>query len=189
MIDFDNAIKVAYEFYKKHPKETLIVITADHETGGIGLGARLCGSQPQSPAIPENISRIPVTINKLRKEKNHKVSWEEVKALLADKMGLWKELPVSWEQEKKLRDEYENSFVKRYCRLLRRQYAISEPLAARAKEVVNEIARVAWASGNHSASTCPCLPSVPERNYSAVRWTILKSQTHSQSRRIQIKKN
>lgn len=36
--DMDNAIKVAYEFYKKHPKETLIVVTADHETGGIALG-------------------------------------------------------------------------------------------------------------------------------------------------------
>ena len=38
VIDFDNAIKVAYEFYQKHPKETLIVVTADHETGGLGLG-------------------------------------------------------------------------------------------------------------------------------------------------------
>lgn len=36
--DFDNAIKVAYEFYMQHPDETLIVITADHETGGIVLG-------------------------------------------------------------------------------------------------------------------------------------------------------
>ena len=39
--DMDNAIKVAYEFYKKHPKETLIVVTADHETGGIVLGLSL----------------------------------------------------------------------------------------------------------------------------------------------------
>ena len=38
VIDMDEAIKVAYEFYKKHPKETLIVVTADHETGGIALG-------------------------------------------------------------------------------------------------------------------------------------------------------
>ncbi|MCQ2144027.1 MAG: alkaline phosphatase [Bacteroidales bacterium] len=35
----DEAVKVAYEFYQKHPKKTLIVITADHETGGISLGA------------------------------------------------------------------------------------------------------------------------------------------------------
>ena len=39
VIDFDNAVKVAYEFYKKHPKQTLIVVTADHETGGLTLGA------------------------------------------------------------------------------------------------------------------------------------------------------
>ena len=38
IINMDEAIKKAYEFYLKHPKETLIIVTADHETGGIGLG-------------------------------------------------------------------------------------------------------------------------------------------------------
>ena len=37
-LDFDKAVAVAYEFYKKHPKQTLIVVTADHETGGVALG-------------------------------------------------------------------------------------------------------------------------------------------------------
>ena len=32
VVDMDNAIRVAYEFYKKHPKETLIVVSADHGT-------------------------------------------------------------------------------------------------------------------------------------------------------------
>ena len=41
VIDFDNAVKVAYQFYLEHPDETLIVVTADHETGGLTLG---CGS-------------------------------------------------------------------------------------------------------------------------------------------------
>lgn len=36
--DLSDAVAVAYEFYLKHPKETLIVVTADHETGGISLG-------------------------------------------------------------------------------------------------------------------------------------------------------
>lgn len=31
-IDFDQCIRLAYEFYKKHPDETLILVTADHET-------------------------------------------------------------------------------------------------------------------------------------------------------------
>ncbi|TDX52946.1 alkaline phosphatase [Orenia marismortui] len=38
MLAFDQAIAKAYEFYKNHPKETLIVVTGDHETGGLGLG-------------------------------------------------------------------------------------------------------------------------------------------------------
>lgn len=34
----DNAIAVAYEFYEQHPNETLIVVTGDHETGGLTIG-------------------------------------------------------------------------------------------------------------------------------------------------------
>ncbi len=36
-IDFSNAVQVAIAFYNQHPNETLIVVTADHETGGMGL--------------------------------------------------------------------------------------------------------------------------------------------------------
>jgi len=32
--EFSEAIKVAVTFYKQHPEETLIIVTADHETGG-----------------------------------------------------------------------------------------------------------------------------------------------------------
>ncbi|MEI6079541.1 MAG: alkaline phosphatase [bacterium] len=35
---FDKAIAEALKFYEKHPEETLIVVTADHETGGLSLG-------------------------------------------------------------------------------------------------------------------------------------------------------
>ena len=38
VIDMDKAIEKAFEFYLEHPDETLIVVTADHETGGIALG-------------------------------------------------------------------------------------------------------------------------------------------------------
>ena len=43
-IEFDKAIEAAYQFYLAHPDETLIVVTADHETGGIALGANGGGS-------------------------------------------------------------------------------------------------------------------------------------------------
>ncbi len=40
-LELDNAIKEAIEFYNKYPDETLILVTADHETGGLTLGGRL----------------------------------------------------------------------------------------------------------------------------------------------------
>ena len=39
VLKLDDAVETALEFYKKHPDETLILVTADHETGGITLGA------------------------------------------------------------------------------------------------------------------------------------------------------
>ena len=74
VIDFDNAVKVAYEFYKKHPKETLIVISADHETGGLGMG----------------ISGYTLNLKALE---NQKVSQEELSRRITD---LRRNKDVSW---------------------------------------------------------------------------------------------
>lgn len=38
MLDFDLAYRTAFAFAKKHPDNTLIVVTADHETGGLAFG-------------------------------------------------------------------------------------------------------------------------------------------------------
>ena len=38
ILDLNDAVQVAVEFAQKHPGETLIVVTADHETGGLALG-------------------------------------------------------------------------------------------------------------------------------------------------------
>jgi alkaline phosphatase len=35
---FDDAVKVVLDFYRQHPEDTLVVVTGDHETGGLTLG-------------------------------------------------------------------------------------------------------------------------------------------------------
>jgi len=37
VLDFDEAVRVGLDFQKAHPEETLIIVTADHETGGLQL--------------------------------------------------------------------------------------------------------------------------------------------------------
>ncbi|MDR0785031.1 MAG: alkaline phosphatase [Treponema sp.] len=38
VIAFDNAVKVALDFARVHQQETLIIVTGDHETGGMTIG-------------------------------------------------------------------------------------------------------------------------------------------------------
>lgn len=156
VIDLDNVVRVAYEFYKKHPKETLIVVTADHETGGMGLGIgkyelhlKSLLNQKQSQDL------LSKAITDLRKDKAGKASWNEIKDLLTEKMGFWKELPLTWEQEKMLRDEYEQSFVKNKVVFEESLYARTEPLAAAARKVMSQIAMVGWTSSSHTAGYVP----------------------------------
>lgn len=37
-VALDNAVEKAVEFYNEHPDETLIIVTGDHETGGLTIG-------------------------------------------------------------------------------------------------------------------------------------------------------
>ncbi|MBI9091939.1 MAG: alkaline phosphatase [Desulfobacterium sp.] len=37
-IAFDKSVQVALDFYRKHPADTLLVVTGDHECGGLTLG-------------------------------------------------------------------------------------------------------------------------------------------------------
>ncbi|MEF9930800.1 MAG: alkaline phosphatase [Bacteroidales bacterium] len=53
-LDMDAAIEIAYQFYLKHPNETLIVVTADHETGGVSLG-RTAGYNFDLSVIPSPV--------------------------------------------------------------------------------------------------------------------------------------
>ena len=154
VVDFDNAIKVAYEFYKKHPKETLIVVTADHETGGLSMGTsgytlklKALASQKQSQDL---LSRA---ITDLRR--SEKVTWEQAKALLAEKMGFWTSIPLTWEQERMLRDEFETSFVKRKVVFEETLYAKTEPLAVAAKRIMSQVAKLGWSTTGHSAGYVP----------------------------------
>lgn len=38
VIAYDEAIQKAIDFYNQHKDETLLIVTADHETGGLGIG-------------------------------------------------------------------------------------------------------------------------------------------------------
>ena len=154
--DFDNAIKIAYNFYTQHPDETLIVITADHETGGIVLGTgdyklNLQALQYQKIS-EEGYTKL---IQNLRKKHNNKVSWEVIKKSLKENFGFWGPLELSSKQNAYLEKVYEETFKNQDVDMTKSEYANNEPIATAAKKVMSEIALIGWTSGGHSAGFVP----------------------------------
>ena len=69
--EFDRAVGLAYEFYRKHPRETLIIVTSDHETGGLGFTQALkdlsSTKNNQVTATSEDLRKIqsiPISLRK-----------------------------------------------------------------------------------------------------------------------------
>ena len=151
VLDFDRAIAVALDFYKKHKNETLIIITADHETGGLVLGYNsnytlnlkaLAGQKVSADKMKEII----------KKEADKKaLGWDEAKELLKENFGLWKEAEVRTEAENNLKllftDAMNSSGDKRNDLL--------NTFVNLARTVVARSAALSWASGNHSGTFVP----------------------------------
>ncbi|QBQ40863.1 alkaline phosphatase [Sphingobacterium psychroaquaticum] len=155
VLDFNEAVKSAYAFYLKHPEETLIIVTADHETGGIAVGNG--GSRLNTKLL----SHQKVSLGELSKEVSalrlagREVSWQEMKDLLSKKLGLFGSVKVSQEEEDLLFKIYEKSFVKHEDETIKSLYATDEKLAATAIQLLNKAGSIAWASNNHSAAYIP----------------------------------
>ena len=168
VIDFDNAVKVAYEFYSQHPDETLIVITADHSTGGMALGT---GDYKLNLQVLKNqkLSEVGFTkvLNDLRKKTKNKVTWEMAKEALTEYFGFWKDVKINERTEEHLKRVYERSFQGEAA-MEKSEYSQSEPLAGEAKRIINRIALLGWTSGGHSAGLVPvCAIGTGAENFSS----------------------
>ncbi|MCI0922119.1 alkaline phosphatase [Sphingobacterium rhinopitheci] len=155
VLDFNKSVQLAYDFYKKHPKETLIVVTADHETGGLILGngsstlkTRNLSSQKSSQEI------LSKKIGKLRTDKPN-ASWDDVKGLLAENLGLWTAIKINEKEESLLKDAYKKSFIDHQNETSKSLYANDDKIASLAVGILNKLSSVSWASGSHSAAYIP----------------------------------
>ncbi len=152
VMDFNAAIEVAYEFYKQHPNETLIIVTADHETGGIVLGFKGSYTLNLKALSGQKVSEDRLEEILIAASKEKQLSWDELKGILSENMGLWKEAQLSDEQSKSLKKLYE-LYASAEKQESREQALIK--IANQAKYLVSHSAAVSWASGNHSGTFVP----------------------------------
>ena len=153
--EFDAAIKVVYDFYKKHPKETLIVITADHETGGMALGNKKYTLDLQLLQHQKmSIDKLSEKIKALQEQYGKKLKWEQVKELLQAETGLYDAVPLKGEEDAELQKLFKNVQSNK-AKDQKTLYAEVSALAAKAIKLLDKKAHVGWTTTSHSAAAVP----------------------------------
>ena len=134
VLDFDAAVAVAYEFYKKHKDETLIIVTADHETGGLVLGYRGDYTLNLKALSSQKVS-VERMIEILQAEKE--TTWSRLEQLVKENIGVGIRNKKATEEKVTV------------------DYKLAQEIAYNAVYDLNRSAALSWASGNHSGTFVP----------------------------------
>lgn len=160
VIQFDKAIGEALKFYKKHPKETLIIVCGDHETGGLGLG--FAGSHYKSDYSllqHQKISYEEYTkiVNDFRHSGN--ISFKDALVSLKSYFGLGdKSLGLGFTKYElaQLKSAFEMSMITPKKRPHDDKYFIAygyyDPFTTTATQMLAHKAGIGWTSFTHTAS-------------------------------------
>lgn len=153
--DMAKALDIALAFYEKHPKETVIIVTADHETGGLTMGAG------QYALTPEVLSNQKVAKDNLTAElkalsnNGEEVTWSQVKAVLKKSLGFWDTVELTAAEENQLTQAYKEAYLDKTAREERNLYSSNVPLASVAVKILEKKANVTWGFGSHSGAPVP----------------------------------
>jgi alkaline phosphatase len=135
---FDEAIRVAYEFQKAHP-DTLLIITADHETGGlVVLPFGPTGREYESINL-EAISKIKGSSERRNKEMGEDPSPEKIKEI----MKKYYDIDLTEEQVKIIRENPLKQLDPKHF-----YYGRNSAIAF----VLRPYHRVGWATDSHSGT-------------------------------------
>ena len=154
VMDFDAAIAVAYRFYEQHPDETLIVVTADHETGGMMLGNTSGEFNLQLMQHQKCSSdKLSARLSALHQEQGEALAWEQVKSVLTELTGLYGAVEVSAEEDAALQEAYQKMMRKQET--IKTLYEDINALAGKALQTLNYKAGIGWVKGGHTATAVP----------------------------------
>ena len=154
VLDMDKAVKVAYEFYQQHPDETIIVISADHETGGMAMGVGPYEIHTDLLKYQrKSIVELKWILNEQYKKAPKKFTWNAVEKQLKDLLGFGAGINLSDNQKERLQNRWK-AIEKAIGENNKIEDRIND-LGETCKHILSEVAMISWASGGHSNGYVP----------------------------------
>lgn len=168
VLAFEDAIQVALDFAEKHPSETLIIVTGDHETGGMSIGYAATGYNTAFDILDHQKMSY-VAFNELvssMKEQESDLKFEDVMPVITENFGLVapngideeslgqdvNPLEMTESEYKKLQQGFEESMKEEKsdsdeAYLL---YGGYNPLSVTLTHIINNKAGIGWTSYAHT---------------------------------------
>ncbi|MBJ7880679.1 alkaline phosphatase [Gelidibacter salicanalis] len=160
VLALNEAVRVAYEFYKERPDETLIIVTADHETGSLYPGINYAMN-------PELLKYQKISVQEFKrkmtdlKNTNPEVSFNTLSDLIQEDFGLGNSeigLTLDKDELSMLKLAYNAQFKKNNAVDADADYLDKNDvnsIAETAAYILNKKAGISWGSGDHSGTPVP----------------------------------
>ena len=173
VIGLEKAVQVAMDFASKHPDETLILVTGDHETGGMTIGYAATGYNTAFSILNKQKTSYVAFDGILTKmkEENPKLTLEDVLPVIKENFGLIaptdadakveanKDFVLTEGEFAKLQDDFKQSMIPADKRektdasaLL---YGTYDPLSVTLTHIINNKAGIGWTSYSHTGVPVP----------------------------------
>lgn len=173
VLGFEKAIQVAIDFAKEKPDETLIIVTGDHETGGMTIGYAATGYNTSFDILnSQKMSYVAFDSMIIKmKEENPSLKFEEVMPIIKENFGLIAPSDPDAKDEskapfvmseleyKKLTDGFAETMKPDDARADTDETALLyggyEPLSVSLTHILNNKAGIGWTSYSHTGTPVP----------------------------------
>ncbi len=157
IINFNEAIAVAYDFYLAHPDETLIVVTADHDTGGLAIRfpsneySGWFNNVTHQRISKDSFGELCKSIMKSRRI----FKWEDMKQVLSEKFGFWSKINIPEETEKALAEKFDITFNQHAGKDQKTLYNDFNEFTVLVFKTMDAATGFSWSSTGHSGNPVP----------------------------------
>lgn len=157
ILNFNQALALAYDFYLAHPDETLILVTADHDTGGMSYIKSRTGLKNSlsifdyQKVSKEGFSEYCKSLMRDRRV----YTWDDMKEYLRENLGLFDHVPVSEAKEDELEDMFEKTFEMRNSSDQQTLYASFNAFSVSVFDLLNDAAGTVFTTNSHSGNGVP----------------------------------
>jgi len=161
-IAFSNAVDVAIEFYKAHPEETLIVVTADHETGGMTIGNEPSKYETDLSILQHQIISSQAFVEVIRDFRvnltgDMELDFKHMMEIMDWYFGLGNpdKIPLTEKEISTIKKSFITSLYTSEGKEPDHAYHDEEPLANLLNQIMSDKAGIGWTSYSHTGVNVP----------------------------------